>query len=353
MILITEQNFGVLSSGEAVKLWSVDNGYLSFSACDYGCLLTSILLPAKNGGFDDILLGFSTLDGYVHRNTPYFGALVGRCANRISGAAFTLNGVRHTLDANYGPHSLHGGFRGYHQMMWRSRRVGTPDGAGVCFTRRSPAGEQGCPGSLELEVYYLLNERNELIIRATALCDADTPVNLTNHSYFNLKGAGKGTVGGHTARIPAARYLEVDADLIPTGKVLSAAGTVFDFSKAKEIGRDFGSAALGLMKGGYDVCYCFDDAAADTIAALPLRAEISEPQTGRTLICRSNQPCLQLYTGCSLDIQGGKDGASYPQYSGFCLETQGYTNAPNISAFPSSILKAGERYESLTVYSFS
>ena len=350
---VSKKTFGVLADGSEITLWTIDNGAMSFSVCDYGCLITSILLPAKGGGFDDVVLGFSTLEGYTTRNKPCLGALVGRYANRIANAQFTLNGKTHTLDKNHGRHCLHGGFSGYHKLVWNSEKISTAEGAGVRFTRTSRCGEQGFPGNLELELDYLLTGDNKIVLRYHGKTDAETPVNLTNHSYFNLKGESSGSVAGHQAKISSDRILEVDADLVPTGRILPVDGTVFDFRTPKPLGKHFEDKALALMKGGYDAAYLFEGCKPGSIDTLPLLAEITEPDTGRVLHCRSNLPCMQLYTSCGLDLEGGKNGHHYEKYAAFCLETQEYTNAPNIPDFPSSILKPNEVYDAATVYGFS
>ncbi|MDR2509836.1 MAG: galactose mutarotase [Spirochaetaceae bacterium] len=348
--MISRENFGELD-GRRISLWTLDNGQMRFQATEYGAILTAIFLPDGAGGSIDITPGFSTLEDYVKRNSPFFGALVGRYANRVSNAGFTLNGINHKLDANDGPHTLHSGFQGYHQKIWQAEPFTTKDGDGIKFTRLSPSGEQGFPGNVELEVSYILNNKNEIILCYHAEAGAPTPINLTNHVYFNLKGQGSKEIAGHIARIPAARRLETDGDLIPTGRIIPVENTVFDFRAARALGENFNDGALNIMKGGYDVCYCYDPPE-NTGDGLTLMAEVREPESGRSVTCRSNQCCMQLYTGCSLNMKGGKNGAAYPKFSAFCLETQHYTNAPNIPAFPAQIIKPGSCYDAVTVYGF-
>jgi aldose 1-epimerase len=351
MIQVSKKLFGVLSDGSEINLYTLSNGDITVSASDYGCLLTSIMVPKKNGGYEDLLLGFSSLDSFIHRNGPHFGALVGRYANRIQNARFTLNGKTYQLDKNNGEASLHGGFKGYNQRVWKSEPVETREGKGVRFTGVSLDKDQGYPGNLELEILYVLNQNNELILRYTGKPDADTPVNLTNHAYFNLKGEAGGTVAGHIAQINSNKYLEVNKSLIPTGRVLPTAGTVFDFSTPMALGRHFGAPELALMNDGYDVAYCFD--LPSTKEGLRLLATITEPETGRVLTCSSNQPSMQLYTGCMLSLKQGKNGFDYQKFGAFCLETQQYVNAPNVPQFPSPVIKAGQTYESVTRYGFA
>ncbi len=355
MVSAAKREFGVLSCGTAVSLYTVRNAEMSFSATDYGCQLTSILLPNGRGGHDDVLLGFSSLDSIVHRNQQRFGSLIGRYANRVANAAFALDGRTYQLDRNWNGHTLHGGFSGYDQVLWKAEETDGKEGKGVRFTRTSPDGEQGYPGNLRLEVSYLLNERNEVTLRYAAATDKATPVNLTNHAYFNLKGHGGGSVASHIAQVNSAKYLEVGAHLIPTGRILPVAGTAFDLTSPKPFGSGFGSPELEAMLGGYDVCYCFGEKAgkAADSGSLPVLALITEPDTKRTLTCRSNQPCMQLYTSNSVSGIPGKCSFVYEKFGGFCLETQQYTNAPNVGAFPSAVLKPGETYDAVTVYAFS
>ncbi|MDR3283850.1 MAG: galactose mutarotase [Treponema sp.] len=351
MITLKKRDFGVLADGSKACLYTLKNAGMSVSMTNFGCILTSLLLPSKTGKTEDILLGFSTLEGYAERNRPHLGSLIGRYANRIQNAAFTLDGKTCRLDANLGAHSLHGGFLGYDKLLWKAEMVSVGEGAGVRFTRISPDGEQGYPGNLDLEVLYLLNDNNELTLRYTGKTDAPTPVNLTQHAYFNLKGHKGGNVASHLAWVDSAKRLEVDADLVPTGKILGAAGTAFDFTREKSFGRDSGAVELAPTKGGYDACYCFDPP--EPGAALPKRAVVREPESGRSVTLLTNQPCMQLYTSANLTALLGKNGTIYDQFGAFCLETGGYNNAPNIPEFPQSTLRPGEIYESVTVYRFN
>ncbi|MDR2467557.1 MAG: galactose mutarotase [Spirochaetaceae bacterium] len=344
--------FGVLAGGEQVRIWTISNGEMSFSACEYGCIITSIMLPRKGGSFDDVTPGFSTLDGYVHRNTPYFGGLIGRVANRIGRGRFSLDGVSYALDTNNGAHTLHSGFRGYHQMLWNGEGITTEEGIGVCFRRTSPDGEQGFPGVLQLEVSYILTSTHEIIMRYRAVAGAPTPVNLTNHVYFNLGGHASPTIADHVVTIHSTQYLEVDEDLIPTGRILPVKDSVFDFLQPRRVGTYFGAKELTRMRGGYDTAYCFPETKTLSCAGLPVAAVLEDPHTGRSVTCATNQPCLQFYTGGSLELNGGKDGASYHQYGAVCLETQRYIDAPNQPGFPSAIVTPDKNYEALTFYGF-
>ena len=229
---VEKSKFGLLSDGSKVTLYTVSNGQMQFSVMDYGCTITSIILNGQDGKKTDVVLGFSTLDGYVNSDV-YFGAFVGRFANRIAKAQFTLNGKKYELDKNDGPNSLHGGFDGYDKMLWDSKIIKGKNAAGVQFSRLSPDGEQGFPGNLKITVTYLLDKNNNLSCSYTAKTDKATPVNFTNHTYFNL--AGRGQIYDHIMQMNSAYYLEVSPKLIPTGKLLEVAGTPFDFNTPKAL----------------------------------------------------------------------------------------------------------------------
>ncbi|MCQ2612901.1 MAG: galactose mutarotase [Treponemataceae bacterium] len=341
---IKKQKFAVLSNGKKVHLYTVSNGEMSFSVTDYGCTLTSIVVPSRNGQKDDIVLGFPTVEGYMDRWDTFFGVFVGRFANRIGDAKFELNGQTYNLDKNdNGKNMLHGGFMGYNRMLWDAQIVETHAGSGIRFSRLSRDGEQGFPGNLSLEVTYLLSKDNELTMHYRAETDRDTPVNLTNHSYFNLKGAGKGDILNHEVTINADSILEVDDLLIPTGKKLPVAGTAFDFNTAKPVGRDIAGTGFG-----YDHCYCLNEEK----GKLTMCASVFEPESGRSMIITTNQPGVQFYTANSVNGVKGKNGDVYNKHSAFCLETQQFPDAPNHSSFPNCILHPGEVFEAVTVHSF-
>ncbi|MFI3258173.1 MAG: aldose epimerase family protein [Spirochaetales bacterium] len=344
---IIKQNFGILSNGEKVNLYTISNGKMSFSAMNYGCIITAITVPsahdsAGGGKSDDIVLGYSTLEGYINDTETYFGSFVGRFANRIANAKFTLNNKQYLLDANDGKNCLHSGLNGYNRMVWSAKPLKAKDGVGICFTRISPAGEQGFPGTLKLKVSYILTDNNELIMHYKAKTDSDTPINLTNHSYYNLAGENKGNVLSHTLAIHADTYLSVDAGLIPTGEMQSVEGNSFDFRKPKTIGQDFKES------GGYDHCFCLRTGE----DGLHLCAEVKEPTTKRIMTVYTDRPGVQFYSGNFLDIKSGKNGMPYEKNAGFCLETQEYPDSPNQKNFPSCILPAGKTYESTTVHKF-
>lgn len=341
---VKKRKFGVLSDGTKVNLYTVSNGELTFSASDYGATLTSIIVPSKKHGKADVLLFPSTFDGAVRCNS-WFGALVGRFANRISGASFSLDGSKYTLTANEGANCLHSGYPKYCKMMWEADAVETPNAVGIRFKRTSPDGEQGFPGNVQFEVLYLLSAHNELTMRYRAETDQVTPINITNHAYFNL--AGSGTILNHTAQIASDSVLEIDDCTIPTGQYISVAGTPFDFKEPHQIGERISDAALQKTRG-YDHCFVLDNK-----GKVRKFAVFTDPVSGRTMSCATNQPGFQLYTGNFLDNAEGRDGQLYGAYSGFCVETQQFPDAPNKPDFPSCIVRPGESYDAITTFSFT
>lgn len=349
---VTKQTFGILCDGTEVNLFTVKNDNMSFSATDYGCTLTSICLNNKDGSKTDVLAGFSTLEGYI--NYKYcFGAVVGRFANRIGEAKFSLNGKEYLLDKNDGPNTLHGGFAGYDKMMWTGKAIKGKNYAGVKFTKFSPDGEQGFPGNCTIEVSYILDNNNNLTCYYTAETDAATPINITNHAYFNL--AGKGTIENHTLQMNSTKVLEVSDKLIPTGTLLDVAGTPFDFTSEKVIGKEIGAVGVG-----YDHCYVtemYDPE--DAQCGLPLDATdlvefctVKEPVSGREMSVYTNMEGCQFYTGNYIGGIPGKDGVTYAAHDAFCLETQAFPDTPNQKSFPTCILQPGQKMKSKTVYSF-
>ncbi len=347
---VTKNKWGILCDGTKVNLWTVSNDKMSFSVTDYGCTLTSIVVNDKNGKKTDCLLGFSTLEGYL--NTKFcFGAIVGRFANRIGKACFTLNDVKYPLDKNDGPNTLHGGFDGYDKMMWTGKAVETKKQVGVKFTRVSPDGEQGFPGNCKIEVSYLLDEDNNLTCKYTAETDKATPINITNHAYFNL--SGKGTIEDHTAKFFSKYILDVDSKLIPNGKFVDVKGTAFDFNKEKKIGKDIKDTGVG-----YDHCYV-TQAYVKGGCANPLDenkvvkfGEVVSPETGIKMTVSTNLEGCQFYTGNYIGGIVGKNGTVYARHDAFCLETQAFPDTPNKKDFPSCILQPGQKYKAKTVYSF-
>ncbi|MBQ9494554.1 MAG: galactose mutarotase [Treponema sp.] len=350
---ISEKQFGTLSDGTSVALFTVKNECMSFSVTDYGCRITSVILNGRNGERTEVTHGYSTFEGYVY-DANYFGAFVGRFANRIENASFVLDGRTYMLDKNDGQNMLHGGFAGWDKEMWQPKIIKESTHAGVRFTRISPDGEQGFPGTLNVSVSYTLDEKNNITCRYTASTDKPCPVNLTNHAYFNL--AGSGTIKNHTLKLACTHMLETDAALIPTGKIVPVSGTPYDFTSEKLIGRDIDKAC-----GGYDNCYVTSVYNADDGSrSVPLSekkvahvAELVDTVSGRAMTVSSNLEGMQVYTGNMLNNVRGRNGAVYGMHSAICLETQCFPNSPNVRQFPSCVLQPGETYDAVTVYSFS
>jgi aldose 1-epimerase len=338
---ISKKTFGILSNGKKVYLYTLKAGDLSFSLSSYGAVWTSLIVPSDKKPADDILLGYSTLGAYTY-NKPFLGATIGRFGNRIGGARFNLEGQSYELYKNDGLHSLHGGRRGYDKRLWKAEAYEEKDGVFVRFELDSPDGEEGYPGNLKVAVSYGINKSNEIIAKYEAKTDAPTPVNLTNHSYFNLAGEGAGTILSHEVTLFASSYIEVDANLIPTGKLLPVQNTPFDFKKRKSIKKDLAAAG-----GGYDHCFALDGGP----GKLHPCAEVFEASSGRTLKVETTQPGVQFYTGNFLDGIAGKQGSVYGKHDGFCLETQSYPDSPNRSEFPSCIVNPGKDYHEKTVFS--
>ena len=340
-------------AGKPIEMVTLKNSHgLEVQAITYGAIITSIKVPDKAGKIADVALGFDRPEQYwAEPFPPYFGAIVGRYGNRIAKGKFTIDGKPFSLAINNTPNSLHGGTKGFDKQLWT---VTTKDGAGgssATFSRTSPDGEEGYPGALQARVTYTLTEKNELIVDYHATTDKATPVNLTQHSYFNLAGEGSGTILDHELTIDADRYTPVDDTLIPTGELAPVQGTPFDFRKATAIGARIEQANAQLTNGkGYDHNWVLNRKAAGLQHAATLR----DPKSGRTLDIATTEPGLQFYSGNFLDgTIKGKGGHVYALRSGLCLETQHYPDSPNKPSFPSTILQPGKSYESRTVFTFS
>jgi aldose 1-epimerase len=343
---ITKSSFGTVPGGAAVELYTLTNADgLVCKAITYGAAVTELHVPDRAGRLGDVVLGFDNLPQYL-TDSPCFGAIVGRVANRIAGGRFSLDGRGYSLAINNPPNTLHGGTKGFDKVVWDAEGVDTPDGPSVAFHRVSPDGEEGFPGSLSARVAYTLTNGNELRIDYEASADKATPVNLSHHSYFNL--AGKGDVLGHVLQLKAARYTPMDASLIPTGEIAKVAGGPLDFTKPKAIGRDISKIPGDLH--GYDHNLVLDGGGPGPVLA----ARVHEPATGRTMEVSTDQPGMQFYTGNSLaDGLAGKRGARYSRHSGFCLETQHFPDSVNKPAFPTTILRPGQVFRSTTIYRFA
>jgi aldose 1-epimerase len=347
---VTRQPFGKLPDGTAVDLYSLSDGPFEARIMTYGGVLVSFKAPDKNGKAADVLLGFDNAEGYYENfNGPknaFFGALIGRYANRIAKGSFTLNGKKYDLPKNDGPNTLHGGPHGFNNVVWQARLL--PNG--VQLTYVSKDGEMGFPGNLTATVEYTLT-KGDLRIEYSATTDKPTVVNLTNHAYFNLAGEGSGDVLKHQLTLHAAKFTPVDATLIPTGELQPVDGTPFDFRKSAAIGARIDSADEQLKRGrGYDHNWVLDA----NNGKLAEAAEVYEPTSGRVMKVLTTQPGIQFYSGNFLDgTVMGKGGKAYAHRSALCLETQHFPDTPNHPKFPSAELKPGEKFHSVTVYSFS
>ena len=329
-----------------------DNG-MAVTILTYGAIIQSLTVPDKNGDPANVVLGFDNTDDYATKS-PYFGAIVGRYANRIAKGTFTLDGQTYTLPINNDPNSLHGGDTGFDKQLYAARPFTAEDGPALELSRTSPDGEEGYPGALTYAVTYTLTQDNVLRIAYTATTDKATVVNLSNHSYFNLAGEGSGSIVDHVLHLNASHYTPVDETLIPTGEIAPVAGTPFDFTTAKAIGQDLrdGSDAQIVIGRGYDHNFVIDRTAGDT--ALALVARVEEPTSGRVLEVHSTEPGVQFYSGNFLDgTFAGTSGKVYRQTDAFALETQHFPDSPNQPDFPSTVLKPGETFTSTTEWRFS
>ncbi|MER5445252.1 aldose epimerase family protein [Streptomyces sp. NPDC002766] len=318
------EHFGTLPDGTPVEHWTLERAGVRVRILSYGGVVQSVEVPDRDGRTGNVVLGFAGLDGYVEHPGPYLGALVGRYANRIAGARFTLDGVTYTLEPNNAPNSLHGGPLGFDKRVWEV----APVEHGVRLSRVSPDGEEGFPGRLEVAATCTLDADGSLRIAYEAVTDAPTPVNLTNHSYWNL--AGSGDAGGHELRLAASRYTPVDADLIPTGVLEDVTGTRFDFRQGRKVG------------SGFDHNFVLDGGVTETPRQV---AELYDPASGRVLTVATTEPGLQLYTADHLP-------EPFAPGDGVALETQHFPDSPNRPDFPSTVLRPGEVFRSETVYGF-
>ena len=350
---VTHSTSTVRSDGTPIEMYTLKNGRgIEMQVISYGGIITSLKVPDKSGAAADVVLGFDSPQGYLgDPPPPYFGALIGRYGNRIGKAAFTLDGMTYRLAANNGPNHLHGGLRGFDKVVWHVTPRESADGASLVLTRTSPDGEEGYPGNLQARITYTLTGKNELIVEYHATTDKATPVNLTQHSYFNLAGQDAGDILGHELTINADRYTPVDDTLIPTGELAPVEGTPFDFRKATAIGARINQDDPQLKNGkGYDHNWVLKRNG----AGLSLAAIVTDPKSGRTMDVRTTELGLQFYSGNFLDgTIKGKGGHVYAHRTGLCLETQHFPDSPNKPNFPSTILKPGQTYESRTVFTFN
>ncbi|AYA37817.1 galactose mutarotase [Hymenobacter oligotrophus] len=341
---ITATPFGELPNGQTAQLFTLTNGSgLEVRITNYGGIVTHFFAADRQGQPGDIVLGFDSLAGYLTdaytAANPYFGGLIGRFGNRIKEGRFALNGQPFTLATNNGPNHLHGGQHGFNQQLWHAEML-VDLGPALRLTYLSPDGEEGYPGNLAVTVLYRLTADNALRIEYTATTDRATPLNLTNHSYFNLGAGTTPDILGHELTLHADRYTVVDDTLIPTGELRPVAGTPFDFGQTHTIGE-----RIGQVPGGYDHNWVLRG------EGFRLVAEAHEPATGRTLQVLTDQPGIQFYAGNFLaGTLTGKQGRAYPKHGGFCLETQHFPDSPNQPAFPNTVLQPGEVFRSVTEY---
>lgn len=347
---ITKASFGKAADGALVDIYTLKNAAgMEVAITTYGGRIVSLKAPGRGGQFADVVLGFDNLEGYLGTN-PYFGALVGRYGNRIAKGQFKLDGKTYKLAVNDGANSLHGGLKGFDKVVWTGREVPGGDPS-LELTYLSKDGEEGYPGNLTQKVTYTLTAANELKIDYAATTDKDTVVNVTNHSYFNLAGQGKGDILGHVMQLNASKITPVDAGLIPTGELKSVEGTPFDFRQPTAIGARIGADDEQIKRGGgYDHNFVIDGEP----GTLRLAARVTEPASGRVMEVSTTEPGVQFYTGNFLDgTVKGKGGNAYAKRTGFCLETQHFPDSPNHPAFPTTTVKAGAEYKSTTVFKFS
>jgi aldose 1-epimerase len=347
---VTAAPFGRMPDGKAVTVYTLTNGRgMQVRAITYGAIIQAIRVPDKAGRLGDVALGYDSLPGYL-ATSPYFGAIVGRYANRIARGRFTLEGRTYRLTVNNGINQLHGGIKGFDKVVWAAESFQRRDTVGVRFGLTSPDGDQGYPGRLKVHVSYTLTPANQLIVEYAATTDRPTPVNLSQHTYFNLAGDGNGDILGHVLTIHADRYTPVDSTLTPTGELASIAGRPFDFRAPTRIGARIDQADPQLKNGrGYDHNFVLNR----TGPGLAHAAHVLEPSTGRTLDVFTTEPGVQFYSGNFLDgTITGKSEHVYRHRSGFCLETQHFPDSPNHPSFPSTILRPGEKYRSRTVFAF-
>ena len=349
---IEKQSYGT-ADGKEVSLWTLTNkNGLVAKITNYGGIMTELWLPDKTGKMADCALGYDKLADYI-KATPYFGALIGRYGNRIGGAKFTLEGRQYTLATNdNGKNHLHGGVKGFDKVVWDAKEIQNKDGVGLELKYLSRDLEEGYPGNLNVRVVYMLTNKNELTVEYWATTDKPTVVNLTQHNYYNLGGHNSGTILDHQLMLNADRWTPTDDGLIPTGEIVSVAGTPMDFTKPTAIGARVNMDYQPLKFGkGYDHNWILKEKKAGSMS---LAAKVVEPKSGRVMEIWTQEPAIQFYCGNFLDGTNiGKGGVKYQHRMGFCLETQHYPDSPNHPNFPSTELKPGQEYHTKTVHKFS
>ncbi|MFW6006840.1 MAG: aldose epimerase family protein [Bacillota bacterium] len=348
---ISFTTFGSTKKGEMVNLYTlVNKNGIKVDITNYGGLIIRLFVPDREGRLNDIALGYNTLEEYIE-DSPYFGAVVGRYGNRIAGARFELDGKTYELPETEGNNHLHGGIEGFDKKVWEPTPYIKEGNPGLSLSYLSEDGEEGYPGNLEVTVDYCLTENNSLKIEYKAVTDKATPINLTQHSYFNLKGEGRGDIYNHILKVNADEYLPLNEEQLPTGEISSVKGTPLDFTTPQEIGErideDFKILNIG---GGYDLNYVINKEKENEMVEA---AEVYEPVSGREMKVKTTEPGVQLYTANNLEGMKGKSGRPYKKHHAICLETQHYPDSPNHDNFPSTILRPGENYQTVTEYQFS
>ena len=345
----TSAPFGQLENGPLTIYTLANANGVEVRTIPYGAIIVSVRVPDRSGRFDDVVLGFDRLDGYLGTH-PFFGAVAGRYANRIANGTFSIDGQTYTLAKNNGPNSLHGGLKGFDKKVWNAELFDHEGQVGVTYTLESPDGDEGYPGNLHVRVTYSLSGDNELAVEYEASTDKATPINLTQHAYFNLAGEGNGDILGHRLTIDADRFTPVDSTLIPTGELAPVEGTPLDFRRATPIGARIDADNEQLrVAGGYDHNFVLNRVGDGIVHA----ARLEDPKSGRTLDVSTTEPGLQFYSGNFLDgTITGKSKHVYGRRAGLCLETQHFPDSPNHPSFPSTILRPGEHFRSKTVFAF-
>ena len=334
--------YGMIGADSVFQYTLTNKNGMVVKILNYGGTVTDIITPDKNGKMGNVILGYDSLSGYRQPGNPFFGSLVGRYANRIANAKFTLDGKEYTLAKNDGPNTLHGGLKGFDKVIWTVKSF---NDSGLLLSYSSKDGEEGYPGNFTADVMYSLSNDNDLKIEYTAVTDKATPVNLTNHSYFNLSAGADSTILDHELMLKAEKYTPVNKTLIPTGNIDNVKGTPMDFTISKKVGRD-----IAQVPGGYDHNWVFQkpENRFDLVASLYHQA------SGRYMEVRTTEPGIQFYSGNFLNsrLKNTRDGVKYVKHAGLCLETQHFPDSPNQPAFPNTILKPGETYQQITVYKF-
>lgn len=347
---IVKSDYATTKDGVKIEKYTLTNANgMTMEVITMGGDIIKLTAPDKDGKFADVVLGYTTPDFYLEGNPYYFGALIGRYGNRIAKGKFSLDGKEYQLTVNDGPNSLHGG-KGFDKRVWAATPI-EGDEPGLKLTYTAKDGEEGYPGNLNVTVTYTLTNANELAIAYEAETDKATVVNLTQHTYFNLSGDFSKGIESEELELKAGKFLPVDATLIPTGELKAVAGTPFDFTKAKTIGKDINAADDQLKKGqGYDHCWIFDD----TSNSLKEVGSLYDKESGRFMQVYTTEPAIQFYSGNFIDgTKDSKTGGKYQKRSGLCLETQHYPDSPNQASFPTTTLKPGEKYTTKTTYKFS